>query len=734
MIEIRNDTGLSLHLLTGQVLTTEQPSGWLSDDELPGAFSYPISFPLSDHNERFLGGAFRPGARLASGAVDGQLPVSVALDGVLYRRAMLAYKVGEGKGDGYLKLDAGEAYDRLRQQSLRSVVAEKIELLPAGSLPGNWPTSTYPISHLGQRLAEIARMAPGVFPFTYFPIRNEGFFEKDLDAAKVSGFTRQPYLNAWSVATQSFAVDAQNRIGTGVLRGWPMAPQPYLSYILGRIFSHIGWQLTGDWLGNEETGRLVVLNGTALPTARTSSYSPLTVDTGLIVPDVSVADFLKAIRTRYGLVLTGNSTTRTMSIRRFVDVARQSATVDYTRFRIGNWGMDPADGAGFAVVDFVDSNDELGKDPVTKQTLTPKPLVVGKGGNRIDLKVGTTALQRHRYAEVTGEFTNIQFDWLVPAVSQPGLITDAAYGKSERYWNPNATDAPGNGSIRLLSYRGLVSSPTGRTYPLASPDVRDGRQRVVAGVSTALGGRYGIWNGVLQPYYSFRDRTRRVTTSLLMPVADFSRIRLDGPIRLALDDEAALTLLPEKVQAELPSLATTGSSGLVKVRLTALTLPDDLGETLPEETVVWVELIVEARPKIHSSPVETHPETDNAGNTYNQPFTYSLDEIRATIRARVWADENRTTPATVLQPGGGEFDGIVVNIRKGIKTTNQHTDSSIVAGESITQFLLLTADQILDNNAVLLRHKYLVNFRGQRTENYTVTYTLDPGDSYNTLF
>jgi hypothetical protein len=52
-LDIRNQAGERLSLSLDQSLTIEHTAGWLVDDELPGAKSYPIKFPL-EPNEKFL--------------------------------------------------------------------------------------------------------------------------------------------------------------------------------------------------------------------------------------------------------------------------------------------------------------------------------------------------------------------------------------------------------------------------------------------------------------------------------------------------------------------------------------------------------------------------------------------------------------------------------------------------------------------------------------------------------
>ena len=60
MIAITNDSGLSLDLMPSQNLVTEQAVAWLSDEELPREFSYPIDAPLNENNRRFVSQGYRP--------------------------------------------------------------------------------------------------------------------------------------------------------------------------------------------------------------------------------------------------------------------------------------------------------------------------------------------------------------------------------------------------------------------------------------------------------------------------------------------------------------------------------------------------------------------------------------------------------------------------------------------------------------------------------------------------
>lgn len=608
MIAITNAAGLGLHLTPGQNLTIEQAAGWLADDELPGAFSYPIGFPLDDHNQRFLLHGYRPD----HARPDMEVSVTVQLDGVLYRRCTLAYRVTDGMGDGFLKIDAGEVYEKIKKLSL-------LEAMPDRILLGDGLGKSLPV-----RMGEIARLDPGTFPLTFFPIRNGLFFETDL-AGKLTGFVAQPYLNAYK--------NGQFLTDTSAVKGLPVVPQLYLAWVLERIYALAGYRIIGDWIGREETQRLTMLNLTAMAgvTGLVATLSGHSVVAGLCLPDLSVPDFLKAIRQRYGLVFNFNANDQTVSIRRFVDVLRKPTTQDLTRFQLTGYSIDAALNRGYRFQETPDGADELFRDQQA-QPIKPPALVLGRGEQLVEMKVDAPQM----IYEPSSAGTSTTAKWLVPTVRQAGNLLDETYKDSDRFVEKNSADGSlkrrNDVGLRILSYRGMQPDSTGALYPLATNGTRDGRQATIDGSeATTLVGRAGVYRTNLRAYYYFRDQTRRVVASLLLPTTVLAGLKLDEPVALALEGSVRRSYLPDKIQSDSP-----GTSGLVKIRLTMLTLPDglELGRTgVPadaDEPVVWIELIAVVR--IDRTRYSGH-------STDYREFTK--------LTVKCWANAQRTQPAVV---------------------------------------------------------------------------------------
>ncbi|OIN59829.1 hypothetical protein [Arsenicibacter rosenii] len=668
MIQIRNDAGQFLQLSAGQGITVEQASGWLSDDNLPGAFSYPITAPLNEHNERFLSYSWRPGHI----SPQMELPVNVNLAGMLYRRCTFSYRIRDAKIDGYLKIDGGEAFSKLKEKRLG-------EVLPAGI-----PMAGYP-GQLKARLRQIAAMAPGSFPFTFFPVYNELMIEPEFGADKLPGFTRSSYINNWD--RYDFVVDSAGKTGNLI------SPQFYLAWIVEQVLLAAGYRMQGDFFSRPEIRRLVVLNLTAMSVKTGfSSLFPDYVYPRYHVPDMTVSDFLKAVKTRFGLVFGFNSTEKTCTIRCFSDVWRERPDRDWRSFQKPDYGIEEASGSGYTIEEYLDPEDELYKVPDGKGGLTlsqPGTYVSGDGANRITMPVGT--------ANITYLVTpyNQAAKWIVPVVRQPGNILDPAYQASARY----VTDGQRKNScgLRLLSYMGMQKDSAGSLYPLATSAVRDGTQAQISSFSPALSGRFGGWHGGLALYYYFLSNTRKVTADMLLPAQELAALKLHKPVMLWFDRQPG-QFLPAKITAEAP-----GPSGLLKVRGEFQTVPAAISlgtESFPDP--VWVEW--------------TETRTQASRSQSGVVFV----ERRITITVKCWKERQRITPAAV--------QSLPLRVRKKVDYVVGSSQPDV---ETIQTYYGTGTQTVLENNTLADRLQSGSMLAGLQF--YTTTYQLEPGDDYNII-
>jgi hypothetical protein len=698
-IAIINEAGLILELFEDQNLVIEQAVAWLSDDELPPEISYPIDCPLNDHNKKFVSYGYRVDAALPKQVI----PVTVQLEGVLYKRAQFAFKVQNGKLNGYLKIDSAEVYDKLRKLTLLELFVEPIRL---GT--GTMDAVNGSVKNLATRMKEIAEMPIGQYPFTFFPIRNELFYEDDLDQAKLPGFSRQTYVNVWQllpIGGHGFHVDGGFVNGE---KGFTASPQFFLWWVLNKIMERAGYRIESSWLASDEIQRLVIVNMTAMSqykgTLLTDPVGVLQghrVTPGMHLPDMNVSDFLKAVKGRFGLVFSFDANRKICYMERFVDVLQMGSSIDLTQFQTGNYDTGEADGKGYSVEEFVDENDELYKDAKGNVIRTP-PFVIGQGVTSIALKAGTCQM----IYETSPLFGSGK--WLVPTVRQAGNTVDKTYKASERYLNDQGKRKNDIG-LKFLSYRGMTQNSNGSPYPLATADVRDGRQVIAGSQALALVGRFGAWRSYLRQYYYFRTNTQPVNVPLLVPVTVLSRLERHRLVSLSLEDQIMRNYLITKLQSDIP-----GIDGKAIVRLSALTIPSGIDQPVDvDDPIVWVEWI--------AGPVQTVnlPQSPGHGaGEYKYFRSYTV---------KFYQDQNKTIPASV--------SNLPLNVRKKHTTyynggTSQERSTY---AESLLTYYVSGQDQVLEAQYITILKLIVLNVSGDVSDGYVSALQLDPGEGYNIL-
>ncbi|GAB3550486.1 hypothetical protein [Spirosoma fluminis] len=689
MARITNDQGITLDLLPGQNLVTEQAVPWLADDELPAEYSYPIDAPLNDNNKRFVQFGYRPDAAIPRYS----LPVMVELEGVAYRRCTFVYRVSGGKLNGYLKIDSAEVYDKIRKLTLLEALPDVISL-GDGIVSGTQTT-------LATRMGQIVNMPPGEFPCTFFPIRNEGFLEDNFDSNKLVGFVRQSFVNVWS--STGFKTD------TATQSGFLVVPQFYLSWVLSRIMALAGYQIESDWLADPEVQRLVVVNMTAMNVQTGTSIltNPTLVfghkvTAGMHLPDMSVSEFLKAIKGRFGLSITFNANSRICYIKQFRKAVQDQTPVDLTQYQNGEYGTEQPDGRGYTVAEALDETDELNKN-AKGELLKPNQAVIGIGEQLVQLKCGTCQMA-YETSPLTGKGK-----WFVPTVRQPGNIIDSSYSVSANYLDEKGKRRNPIG-LKLLLYRGMTTDSKNQGYPLGTNDVRDGKQQTAGNMALTFTGRYGAWRNELRAYFFFRNNTQKIVQDLLVPVTLLSQMKLHEKVALSLEDYIRRSYLISKLQAESP-----GIDGKAIVKLEVLTLPSGIDQPADvDDPFVWVAM---SQTEVYSEGPVLPP---GPARTFQQKAV--------TLTLTFWTDSGKTTPYAA--------NNLPVNIRVK-KTFNPGGEYAPQPAylETVTTYLASGQSMTLTEELYTQRRRHIQRFDlgPLLVEDYVAAFQLDPGEGYNII-
>lgn len=210
----------------------------------------------------------------------------------------------------------------------------------------------------------------------------------------------------------------------------PLIPMPYLVDIIRKVLDRYGYAPTGAWLEEVATRRRVIYN-----VIEASGI----VELNRHVPDLFVADFLKAIRKRYGLGLVFDTKGKYLHLVRLQDALDDPAYDDWTSITQQGFSWQPNTTDGFILKDALDSNDELQKDvPDDFGTWT-----FGNGLDPIETGIGSMAMHNG-----------------FPEVKQPG--SSYADEKEAKF------------AFRVLQYLpGDVPAGTAETWDELAPAHRD---------------------------------------------------------------------------------------------------------------------------------------------------------------------------------------------------------------------------------------------------------------------
>jgi len=270
------------------------------------------------------------------------IPCQMWLHNQLWRIGKLRVLEASDKYRFNFQSDAG-ALDSLGQDRLRSLVLDPV-----------------PLTALPKSLQD---------PYALVPVANAAFYKEGGNG----------HMNLFS----------------GGAHTAPLVPMPFLVHVLEQTLDRYGYEPVGAWLQEEATRRRAIFN-----IVEASGQVDLTRH----LPDITVAEFLKAVRKRYGLGLVFDTKAKQLHLVRLQDALADPRYDDWTSITQRGYTWQPNTTDGFTLKELLDSNDDLQQDkPESFGTW-----VFGNGKETIDTGIGSVVMEEG-----------------VPAVSQKGSSYDA---------------------------------------------------------------------------------------------------------------------------------------------------------------------------------------------------------------------------------------------------------------------------------------------------------------------
>lgn len=571
---IRNNSELELYPDTSFDL---EMNSWLfsDNDQLLGSFTYDFKFPLSPSNMAFL--EYR---HLAEQPYR-EIPVYASLSDALTLMCNLAYSIEGKDGIGFLKFEHAQVNAKIKSVKLSELLTEVVYL-------GRSPAQAASL------MEEMARAALGHYPIVFAPVYNPEMVERDfnvtrddlegLPATTFITYTRNDTVNAWGLrpdGTRGFLYNTTQvllqKIGpvtvnvTTIGAGIVNVPYVFMTYVLQKVMDFLGFGIESAWFSDPEIQCRVIYNTQALTsfTETTQAKPVISVKVSEHVPDLTIAEFIKAIRKYYALCIDFDAVRGRVEIIPFKTIEVSNDYADWREYQTNEAvRIERPSGQGWKVKFEEDSADKLYKElkPVTE-------FLIGEGEQSYPVPLSTLPMLRQKN-EDTGTL------WSIPNSKQSGNLRGRFYAKSENF---SDTFPPKNEfKLRLLAYRGMQPDLEGNVYPFITSEIYDTKGNKVGQLSDNPELTSSVYAHYMKPYLFFRDQSRQIQQTLLLPITALQGYKLSKKVGLMGENRVMMRHLLQKLVLDLPA---QGGFFRAKAYSYAL-LPGQLGTI--GNTSVWL--------------------------------------------------------------------------------------------------------------------------------------------------
>ncbi|MDB5270231.1 MAG: hypothetical protein JWP58_3271 [Hymenobacter sp.] len=350
--------GRPIRLSPAASLQLEYNSPLFDEETILGIFSYSLPVPAPP-NGPVYGFPERPDADAAPGAL---LPAELSLDGLPLLTG--SQRVRSATAAAYsVSLAGGLSGAGLSERPLASFAYGGLRAVPRWVLVSPGSPGVPAVQAPGLTLHANAVVAqPDAYPYVFAPLRNE-FAAADEVAPAPTAYPRRA-VNRWLVyptggtfAYNSGAVLVPGNTLPDDFNALPaMCPFPRLRYVLQCLCEESGLPVDVAQLLPGELGELV-LAGNALLVDR-GDADVLRFSLADVVPALTVAELLAALRQDWGIVLYQDPATGLMRTGYLRDQVA-AAPLDYTDRLAGGLEVTVDEAQGLSLTDGVDGDDAL---------------------------------------------------------------------------------------------------------------------------------------------------------------------------------------------------------------------------------------------------------------------------------------------------------------------------------------------------------------------------------------
>jgi hypothetical protein len=539
---------------TGLTISGEENNSLLLDEE-EGTFSLPFQLPITPNNSALLGSPEVISNRTKFGKKYTGLTVYLA--GYLWKSGTLNLRDVTG-GMYNLNFTAGVS------SFASNIVNKKLSELNLGGdrvMVPPAPTVLDLPAEIANHMLSLVNSDSSTSDYVFFPVKNDDFYANPDEY--------HGYVNNWDGTNFLTNFYEFNNSHT---KDYPIVPFAYFLYVFKKCFEQSNLSVVGDFIIDPDIKRLVIYNNFSLDaivraaTFPTNTYVNVwgrVINLKNHVPDMTVTDFIKAIKGYFRLGYFFNDSNRTVKIVSLQSILDSYQYEDWTAYAEPKPDLTSNDQDGFVFSLLKDDNDALyttlikdlsgytvlssvekvadlpsaGNGPnqarlvrtLNKYYATNDDgsggyyweeysenltdLTIGNGKTKVEINCGTVAT----YYSTSG------VRWLVPWVNAPGSSSQDDEG---------ITSFP----LRLMFYRGMQAGikadNSAMTYPMGTPYKWDYNGSSIGNYSLSLDQDSGVYNQFHARWLDFVDKATLVKMTINFDLATFLKLDLSTKKRI----------------------------------------------------------------------------------------------------------------------------------------------------------------------------------------------------------
>jgi len=335
--------GEFLDLLPGTVIQMEEENPYLQfDDEVRGSYSFPFSIPVTERNMRLLGFPTRLHSvktrKIDAICYDNDLQHSVGYIKIETSRGNLnAWK--KGSISCYYLIASSYFFQDVKDKRLSSLNWGGVRVFSHGSFNKS-------SSYFWKHIHDCANGNSDSYNYTFFPLYNSEWTSE-------GGYLVPLFQNAWSRQNGEFQFVTYT-FNSGSIHPVPITPFPYLVYVLKNIFREVGWEVKGDIFNDPTFKKIVLISFRDIPCMKfnwlfaPTPTSTVSFDLKDYLPDLTISEFLIAIKNRFGLVYDFDRLNKVCTIRQLSTVV-DTNTLDLSPYVDPNYDISVEDGKRYSI-------------------------------------------------------------------------------------------------------------------------------------------------------------------------------------------------------------------------------------------------------------------------------------------------------------------------------------------------------------------------------------------------